>query len=118
MNDLKLNADHELSVESFDLKLIGESDQIAQNVKQTLLMFKGEWYLDTDAGIPWVQEILGKRNYEETVRSIIVNAITNVNGVEEVTSFEQSFDSTTRHLTLTIEIMDIYNTTNKIELLL
>lgn len=118
MNDLKLDNNHDLQIVNFDLLLVQDSEAIMQNVKQTLLMFKGEWFLDNNAGIPWIQSILGQKNSLASIKSILLAAISNVFGVEEITSFEVIIDNTTRNLALTIEILDIFNEKNKIQFLI
>lgn len=118
MKDFKLTQSHDLAIENFDLQFVTGSEAIVQNVKQTLLMFKGEWFLDTQAGVPWIKEILGTKNSLSSIKAIILNAVTDVYGVEEVTNYEQTYDGTNRSLSISIEIQDIYNVTNNIQLTL
>ena len=59
--DLLLSSDHDLAIIDFDLQLTTDQQAIAQRVKQSLLLFKGEWFLDRDLGVPYYEDILGTK---------------------------------------------------------
>lgn len=112
--DLLLSDTHDLAIVDFDLRLTIDEQVVAQRVKQTLLLFKGEWFLDRDLGIPYYEDILGTKNSIDTVRSVFVNAIRAVDGVQELTEFNIEFDDASRTLKLKLTIID--NLSNKIDI--
>ena len=41
-------------------------EAVGQNVKQRLLLLRGEWFLDITAGVPYYESVLGRFNPEHT----------------------------------------------------
>lgn len=107
--DLLLSDSHDLAIVDFDLQLTTDEQAIAQRVKQALLLFKGEWFLDRDLGVPYYEDILGLKNGVDTVRAIFVNAIRGVDGVKDLTEFNIEFNDATRTLKLKLAIIDDLN---------
>jgi len=114
--DLLLGADHDLVIENFDLALTSNKQIVAQRVKQALLLFKGEWFLDRDLGIPYYEDILGTKNSIDTVRAIFVNTIRSVDGVKDLTEFNIEFNDATRTLSIKLTIIDDLSNEINIEL--
>lgn len=95
-NDLHLAANG-------DLAIVQGSDAVAQHIRQRLMTFAGEWFLDTTAGMTWLAEIMG-REYDPALAEAIVKAeILRTHGVTEITSFSVGFSSEVRAL----EIKDV-----------
>lgn len=107
--DLLLDASHDLVIENFDLKLTNDQNSVAQKVKQTLLFFKGEWFLNANLGIPYYEEILGQKNSRESVIAVLVSHIKQVEGVKEVASFELEEDREQRTVKIKLTITDNEN---------
>lgn len=83
-NDLFLDADGNLAVAR-------KAEAVAQHVRQRLMTFRGEWFLDTSAGVPWLDQILGKQ-YDPALAEAVVKAeILDTDGVTEITSFSVDF---------------------------
>ena len=55
---------------------------VAQDVKQRLRLFRGDWEFDLSAGVPYYEEILGKRYIEHTAQ-VIRDEILRVQDVTE-----------------------------------
>jgi hypothetical protein len=101
MIDLKNDPDTwDLSIENGDLVLVDKSDCAAQHVAQRIKLFKGEWFLDLDAGIPWFQDILKKNPNPNLVDGILKNAIIESPDIVELLSFNLDYDTGTRELTV------------------
>lgn len=101
MKDLALKND-DLSLTNFDLSLLDDVDQILQSVKIRLRFFKGEWYLDSDAGLPYLTDILVKGpDTRGHVESLFKRAILNTPEIVGLKSFGLAFDSATRALKVT-----------------
>lgn len=83
----------------------GTAEGVAQCVMTRLALWKGAWFIDTDEGTPWIQEILGKH---EAVEAVLRSRILETPGVQELDSFEVVFDPDTRKIQITAEIETIY----------
>ena len=66
-NDLYLAADGNLA-------LVNDTLAVGQHVRQRLSTFEGEWFLDTTAGVPWLDEILGKA-YDPALAESVVRCV-------------------------------------------
>jgi hypothetical protein len=114
--DLLLSSSHDLEIIDFDLQLTSDQQAVAQRVKQALLLFKGEWFLDRDLGVPYYEDILGTKNSIDTVRGVFVNAIRAVDGVKDLIEFNIEFDDATRTLGIKLTIIDDLSNEINIEL--
>jgi hypothetical protein len=102
-NDLALEADGRLSV-------VHDALAIGQHVRQRLMTFEGEWFLDTTAGVPWLDRILG-RGYDPALAEAVVKAeVLATDGVTEITSFSVRFVSDPRQLDIRgVEVLTVYD---------
>lgn len=83
---------------------------VAQAVQTGLKLFQGEWFLDTSAGVPWRQNILGK--YSSNAYDLILKAqILNTTGVQTLDSYISTEDAQTREVTVNATIDTIYGPT-------
>ena len=73
MNDLELNVQtHDLVIANGTMNLLNTEPKVArQALNINLLLFRGEWFLDLDAGIPYFQELFQKGVSKEAVDTII-----------------------------------------------
>lgn len=79
---------------------IDQPETVAQIVTTTLKLFQGEWYLNTQSGVPYFESVIGKHSKllaDFTVQS----AITNVQGVVTLIDFESNIDADTRQYSVT-----------------
>lgn len=93
-----------------ELVLVRGAHAVGQHVRQRLKTFKGEWFLDTEAGVPWLEQIMGKR-YDPALAEAVVKAeILNTHAVTEITSFSVSFDYDLRNLDIRdVEVLTEYD---------
>lgn len=90
--------------------LINSPEAVAQAVKTRFELWRGQWFLDTTAGMPWAQSILGK--HDPTTYGIIIRKyILETRGVRSILSFNSTVNSLTRRVQFTAEIDTIYGTT-------
>ncbi|MGP2413864.1 hypothetical protein ACTUSQ_06825 [Pantoea ananatis] len=92
-----------------DTWLINSPDAVAQAVKTRFLLWYGQWFLDTTAGTPWIQSVLGKQK-PETYNLAIRQRILETQGVKSIQSFDTTTDSATRRVVFTATIDTIYGT--------
>ena len=66
---------------------------IVQSCRIALLMFKGEWFLNLDAGIPYWQEILAKKPDVARAAAKIAyrDVLAAIDGVEEILKLDVAF---------------------------
>jgi hypothetical protein len=100
MIDLALTADHDLDTSTLDLLLISDADQVRQQLLIKLRLWRGEWFLDTEFGTPYLQDILGKRLTLSGAIAAIKAAILEVSGVKSIATFSSKFNNQTRTLTV------------------
>ncbi len=97
--DIKLTGG-DLDITSGELTMLDGTDAIAQHLSIRLKMFKGEWFLNTDEGMPYYENILVKNPKIAVVVSLFKKAIQSTPGVAELLSIEPDYDPDTRTLSL------------------
>jgi hypothetical protein len=99
------DSDSDYAINSF----VQDSPATIQAVATRLRLFKGEWFLNLDDGVPWYQEILGKSFNLPRVETIIRNRIRETEGVKELNEFSLRLASSTRLLTVSFKAATIYD---------
>ena len=114
------NGDYQLGRGSIEF-LVDNSAAVAQKILTRLKLFSGTWFLDTSAGTPWLQQILGRHAsspppapgliglnlYDIALKTVILNT----KGVSQLVSYSSTLDSTTRALRVSAEVQTIFSTT-------
>lgn len=78
-------------------------NEIAQRVITRIRRLKGEWFTNVSVGMPYIQEILGKKDinfFSLRLRREILQT----EGVESIRSFNLSFDSKKDVVSVFVEI--------------
>lgn len=105
MTDIKLNeTTNDLAVEGNELVLITGADEVEQRLRNRLRMYRGEWFLDTLRGVPYRQTVLAKGMSLERIAAAIKREILTTSGVLALLSYDQSFDSAQRNLTVSFQV--------------
>ena len=106
--DLKLNSRHDIDLDNGDFSLTqDESESLSQRLKIKLLTFKGEWFLNEDAGIPYYQRILQKGTPKETIDIIFKRAIAEEPDVISIVAFSSTFDKINRVYSLNFKVQSV-----------
>lgn len=101
--------------ESGDIKLTdGKFEEVfgieavGQRVKDTLNTFRGEWFLDTEFGVPYLESILGQKTSNlATIGAILKSSIREAAGDDAtLTSFQLTSDISTRVMKASFIIKD------------
>jgi len=101
MSDLQLT-DNDLTIVGGDLVLEERRYQdVVQAVTVTLQTHRGEYELNTSAGVPWRSQVLGKGRNLTTIGLLIKSIVENVDGVIRVSDVTATLDRQTRALTIT-----------------
>lgn len=70
-----------------------QKQSVAQLLKIKLLTFLGEWFLDTDNGVPYYQQIFGKVRSKAAVDAIFRQKISEEPEVVEIVEFESEISA-------------------------
>jgi len=84
------------------------SKAIAQNVVTRLRSFTDDWFLNVDAGIPWL-ELLGNRGTERRILRAIERTVLQTEGIREITRLEIVRRDGQRGVTISIRYIDVFN---------
>ena len=104
----RLDEGHDMTFGQGVANYARDDEATAQKVKTRLLLLKGEWFLDTDAGVPHLQQIMVRPSNLPLAEAIIKQTILETEGVEALRSFGMTFDRDTRRLTIQATVTNIY----------
>lgn len=86
---------------------------VEQAIKTRMKLLKGEWFEDTEEGLPLFQQILGvggKETNTTIVDSLIKSRILGTTDVTAIESFSSSYDSVERQYSYTCTVNTKYGT--------
>ena len=83
---------------------------VAQAVWTRLRLWRGEWFLDTTEGTPWLQAALGERK-RKTIEPAIRARILGTQGCEGLEAFDCAIEPDSRTATISATINTIYGQT-------
>ena len=92
-----------------------DQEATAQAVETRLLLLEEEWFLDTEAGLPWLQRIMTKPTDLPFAEAVIKAEILNTEGIASVESFGMTFDRETRVLAISATVRNIYGSIQNIK---
>lgn len=115
MSTLAINSDNDIYFNSAGkLVLISDQDtdeEILQRIKIRLRFFKGEWFLNTEHGIPYFQDILGSKSLDNNIiESIFRKAILDVKGVKALIESSIDYEPLERKITYFFKALSINST--------
>ena len=76
---------------------------VAQRIKCKLQTLQGEWYQNSDMGVPYLDAVFVKNPDLKVIRALLVSAISSVPGVTQITNLTLSL-GTDRTLTVTFTV--------------
>jgi len=92
-----------------------KAESVAQRVKTRLFLLENEWFLDTDAGMPYIQRISGKPADVAYAQAVIKQRILETDGVLSISNWSASLDHNTRRFVVTCTVSSIYGSTENIK---
>lgn len=99
MNDLALNPlTGDLLITGLDLSVIKGADRARQNLEIKLKLWQGEWFLDTEFGTPYIDQILGKQITLSGSVAALKKSILEVSDVSGIESFKYNYDRQARSM--------------------
>lgn len=109
MIDLKLNAAGDLEISGLDLAYVTDGEQVVQRCQIRLRTFLGEVPLNTQAGVPWFEDILGVRPLDlNRVEAVLREQILKDKEIQSIESFVLNYTNSTRQFTLDFTCISIY----------
>ena len=82
-------------------------DAVAQSVLTRLQLYRGEWFLDAEEGMPWKTDVLG--HHTAPTRDLAVRRrILETEGVTSIDSYSSNFDPSTRRFSVNVTISTVY----------
>lgn len=96
--------------ETGSLAVVRDTEAVGQHVRQRLMTYLGEWFLDRFVGVPWIRDIVGHGYDPVMAESVLKAEILDTDGVTEINSFSVRFDNSTRGLAAyDIDVMTDYD---------
>lgn len=77
---------------------------VAQRLFIMLRTFQGEWFLNTQHGIPYWDSILGKKTSKSSVDLIFQQKILAERGVKEITYFKSTLENRKYYLSVKVKV--------------
>jgi hypothetical protein len=76
-------------------------EYIAQKIRHTISVFKGEWFMNRGIGIPYIpNEDTDKNMHRRMIETALQVRIGEIDGVEKFLAFNSSINKATRKLTV------------------
>lgn len=83
---------------------------VGQSVKTRILLWLGEWFLNTEDGTPYFQGILGKFS-KQNADVVIQDRVTSTDGVVSIANYQSTIDPDNRAMTVQFDLNTIYGPT-------
>lgn len=88
--------------------LVNIPQTVAQAIFTRLLLYQGEWFLDTTTGMPWYTQVVGNNTtslYDTAIKTLIVETP----GVAQLIAYNSVLDRVKRHLTVNASVLTIFS---------
>ncbi len=89
---------NDIILDNSDCLMIDNAERVAQQILITLRFWYGEWFLNVNEGVPYLEYILIKKPNMAHIRQILTEQIQSVEGVKSVTDMTLEFDQRARTL--------------------
>lgn len=99
MLDFRLN-DNKIVFTNGLLQFVDGAERVRQQIEFRLNLWRGEWFLDSEFGTPYLQDVLGKQVTLNGALSAIRAEILAVDGVTGIVEFSYKFDRENRKLSI------------------
>lgn len=104
--DLKLSDSNGLVMSDGDFVLTTTRGDICkQSLSITLNTWKGEWFLGTDFGVPYLQQIIGTARKKDIVDKVLLAQIADNEYVDTIQSYSSTEDKTNRYYSATFTVV-------------
>lgn len=114
----RLDGNHDMVFGNGFADFAADAESVAQRVKTRLLLLREEWFLDMNAGVPYLQEIATKPANIPLAEAIIKRTILETEGISTIRSFAMRYDRNIRKLNIQATVTTIYNDLSDIKVTL
>jgi hypothetical protein len=83
-----------------DWVMVEDADEVIQRVAVALKTHRGEWLFDTDAGLPYREEIMVRNPDLPRITGLIRALITSIDGVTSIKQLRLDHDESARKLSV------------------
>ena len=115
MNDYRIE-NGDLVISGGDVATVSGNLATRQRLEQKFKLWRGEWFLDVNAGFPWLEEILGRRPAPQVLRSLVFDLVQSDPGIRTIENLELEQDSPQRRLTIRFRARLIDGSTDDMEI--
>lgn len=91
-------ASKDIAIENNNFVLQQGNASLPQKIREKLLLFRNEWFLNSEIGLPFFELIAGQKQIPFPSRKFFVDIIKSVDGVIDVPQINMSIDRKTRTL--------------------
>ncbi len=102
--DISFNSSYDMYLSNGDIAFTDEDYAVKRRLESRLQFVLGEWFLDTDQGIPYPQFIFQKGTSLDSIYAIIRTVADETEGVEEITKLELTPDTENESLTIVLVV--------------
>lgn len=116
--DIAINPEtNDIAYENGLIKYANKADETCQRVRTCLRRIEGEWFLDSEAGLPYFGgNMLGAKDMEY-VKLIIRGEIMKITGVNTINEINVILNTATKHVSVYVSITideQVYSITEEI----
>lgn len=86
------------------------TEPVLQNIIATLLIFLGEYFLDTSVGTPFLQRIFSRRAEQADIDAILQDRILSVPGVRILNRYQSTFARAQRTFSVSFQVTTVSGT--------
>ena len=104
---------YDMSVVDGRIKRAHDSDAVEQSVRERLLTFQQEWFMDLDQGLPWLTKLTGRSVIPTTLRGYIAANVINTEHVTTVKSVRFGTPTKERNVGIEVIFMDDFKSEEK-----
>jgi len=90
---------------------------VRQTLEINLKMIRGEWFANTNYGVPYFESVYGK-NTTDQVDAVFKSTIRNTEGVIKIVKFNSSLNNRTRVYTLVFSVSTVEGIIENIEVVI
>lgn len=101
---------HDIVVDGLSFVVIDGADAVAQHIKTRLLLWRGEWFLNNDLGVPWDTDILIKNPRGTVVEAALKAAIRETPNVTSLDEFALEYAPSSRELSVSFRASTPFGT--------
>ena len=109
---------HDMAFDGINQSIVSGKAQVIQNLKIRLLLIQGEWFLNSQAGMPYFEKILVKNPDLSAIDLILKATIMETPEITGIVAYQSTINKAARKLTVSFTATSQYGdiTLNNLEL--